>query len=224
MAFGQRQGSYSRYREYFLKLSLLYNKPGDIRMFIELALSLATLSFFLFFVLRPTVLTITQLFKDVNTKEETIKQLDEKIQNLNTAQNIMDRERKNIEKLDSAIPNGPLPDKFIRQIESIAQKNGSPISALTVDEVTLIGKEGNFKPIERLPEGTSGLNISISLTGNNYQPLISFLSDLENTRRPLLLDSVSLNSVIIEKDQQSLLMTIVGRVPFLVLKEGNTKK
>ena len=136
----------------------------------------------------------------------------------------MDRERKNIEKLDSAIPNGPLPDKFIRQIESIAQKNGSPISALTVDEVTLIGKEGNFKPIERLPEGTSGLNISISLTGNNYQPLISFLSDLENTRRPLLLDSVSLNSVIIEKDQQSLLMTIVGRVPFLVLKEGNTKK
>jgi hypothetical protein len=60
MALGWRQG-YSRYRAYFLNIYNLYKQRPDLRMFLEILLSLGAIAIFAAFAVRPTALTIVQL-------------------------------------------------------------------------------------------------------------------------------------------------------------------
>ncbi|MCK4588646.1 hypothetical protein KAT60_02400, partial [Candidatus Woesebacteria bacterium] len=87
MALGWRRG-YLRYKSYFLNVIVVYKRRKDLRMFLEITLSLVTISFFAVFALKPTLLTIAELTKEIKTKEETVAKMDEKIQNLERGQQI----------------------------------------------------------------------------------------------------------------------------------------
>ena len=75
------RNSYLRYKTYFLNISSQYSKKADVRVFMELLLSLATVSLFAIFAIRPTLITIAELFKEIQGKKTTVAQLDEKIKN-----------------------------------------------------------------------------------------------------------------------------------------------
>ncbi|MBI3443170.1 hypothetical protein HY008_00705 [Candidatus Woesebacteria bacterium] len=206
MALNPRQSSYSRYREYFLRLFLAYSKKEDAKMFLELALSLATLSFFLAFVLRPTVLTISQLFQEIESKKEIKAKMDQKIQNLSQAQTLLERESSRIALLDSAIPGRPFPETYIGQLEKITEVSGLSISSLSVNEALLVGNEEG---------GEKSVSLSFSLSGSSFVSFLNFLSTLESTRRPLLLESISLNSVEDREIGKSLNLVGSGKIPYL---------
>ncbi len=80
MALGWRK-DYLRYRSYFLNVLNLYKRKEDLRMFLEIMLSLSAISFFSIFALRPTFLTIATLLKEINAKKGTIITMDTKIKN-----------------------------------------------------------------------------------------------------------------------------------------------
>ncbi|MEJ2441504.1 MAG: hypothetical protein P8Y06_01110, partial [Patescibacteria group bacterium] len=81
MALGWRK-DYLRYRSYFLNIVGVYKQRKDLRMFLELLLTLVTVSFFAAFALRPTLLTIIELLKEIDTKEETLTKMSTKIQEI----------------------------------------------------------------------------------------------------------------------------------------------
>lgn len=146
---------------------------------------------FAIFALRPTLLTIAELIREIETKKDTLVKMDSKIQNLSKAQSLFDLERQKIRLLETAMPKKPSPQDFARQIEGLTVKHQINISDITVDKVLILGKATD-KPSENkeekevtLPEGASKMTFSIKVSTeiDRYTPLSNLLSDLEKIEK-----------------------------------------
>ena len=215
MALGWRK-EYLRYREYFLNVLTIYKQKEDLRMFLEIFLSLATVSFFGAFALRPTLVTIAALLTEINSKEEIVAKLDTKIQNLSTAQTLLDQEIIRLPLIEDAIPQAASPETFVRQFEGLAAKNGVNLLGVSLGQVTLLGEVKKAPPEEGvtpLPEDTLGISFSVSIAGN-YSNLLGFLADLEKLRRPLAIDTTGITAT--ETDEgKTLVILVSGRAPYI---------
>lgn len=217
MALGWRQ-DYSRYKGFFLDIISIYKERPDIKIFLEMLLSLTAISLFSVFAIKPTALTIIDLVKQLKTKEETIAQMDNKIQNLNQAQAIFSEEQSRLLLLESAIPLEPLPDKFIGQVEGMSALEAIGFKTASIDKTVLKGKpqeedKSKIQELEGLPEGALGLSFSLSFDGD-YSPLFSFLSKLEDARRPLKIDSLGFGKSEKEEESGKINLDLKGRVPY----------
>lgn len=206
MAVSWRQ-NYLRYRQYFLNTLTVYKKRKDFKMFLEVLLSLTAIAIFGSFALRPTALTIVQLINDTKAKQEVIVQMDQKITDLAVANNLYSQELSRITLLDTAIPDSPQPEVFIRQTEGVVNKNGVELIGSSIGEVVLAGED------ESPPEEASELVVSITASGE-WPALVSFLGDLENLRRPLAVNSASVNSVE-KKEGNTIVLAISALLPYL---------
>ncbi|SRR3990167_5126183 len=180
MALGWR-GQYLRYKEFFLNILALYKKRADLKMFLEIILSMATIVVFSLFALKPTALTIISLVKEVQGKESLIEKLDQKISNLEKAREVFSQEQSAIPIIESAIPDSPSPDILVRQIEGLAAKNSVGILGISMGEVALIGNKAKE------------VSISISIT-SAYQNLNLMIKDIENLRIPVKIDTLGINA------------------------------
>ena len=216
MALGWRK-EYLRYREFFLNISALYRRNQDLRMFLEVLLSLGTISFFAFFALKPTLITIVELYKNIQTKQDLVNKMDTKIQNISAAQAIFDSEAARISLTQNSVPDLASPETFVRQIEGLAITNSVNLLGVSVGQVILVGEEKKSSTSETdiapLPEGAKSLTFSISVNGA-YPALSRFLSELENLRRPVKIDNTGLTSAQTEEGSK-LVLLISGRVPYL---------
>ncbi|KKU21916.1 MAG: hypothetical protein UX34_C0036G0002 [Candidatus Woesebacteria bacterium GW2011_GWF1_46_13] len=207
MALGWRK-EYLRYREYFLNVLTIYKQKEDLRMFLEIFLSLATVSL--------TLVTIAALLTEINSKEEIVAKLDTKIQNLSTAQTLLDQEITRLPLIEEAIPQAASPETFVRQFEGLAAKNGVNLLGVSLGQVTLLGEVKKAPPEEGvtpLPEDTLGISFSVSIAGN-YSNLLGFLADLEKLRRPLAIDTTGITAT--ETDEgKTLVILVSGRAPYI---------
>ena len=215
MALGWRK-DYLRYQSYFLNIVNLYKRRRDLKAFLELILTLITISFFALFALKPTLLTIIELLREIEKKEETVNKMNTKIQNLQQAQTLYIQEETRIKLLETAVPDKPAPDLFVRQIEGLATSYPVNLLGITIGEVTLLGEEKEKRPkgeLQPLPEGSKGIAFSISIAGS-YQEMVNFLSALEDTRRPVIIDALNILSPQLE-ETQNLILVVTGRTPYL---------
>lgn len=207
---------YLRYKTYFLDIISQYRTRADVKMYLELLLSLTTISILSVFALKPTLVTIAQLLKEVDSKEEIIEKLDEKIGNLEKAQVVYSQERARISLLETAIPKDPSPELFARQVEALSGKDSTTIVSISMAEVTILGQERAKKAQPKLvplPGESGELSFSI-ITSSNYPALFSFLSDMENLRRPVVVDKVNLRSPQ-GGAAETLVLVVSGRTPYL---------
>jgi Tfp pilus assembly protein PilO len=216
MALGWRK-EYLRYREFFLNITALYKRNQDLRMFLEVLLSLVTISFFTFFALKPTLITIVELYKNIQTKQDLVNKMDTKIQNISAAQAIFDSEAARISLTETSIPDLASPEAFVRQIEGLAITSSVNLLGVSIGQVTLVGEEKKSSTsqtdIAPLPEGARALTFSVSVNGS-YPALARFLSELENLRRPIKVDNTGLTSAQTEEGSE-LVLLISGRAPYL---------
>lgn len=211
MATSWRQ-QYLRYRKYLTDLVTLYKRRRDLRMYMELLMSLAAIVIFALFALRPTFLTIAQLIRDIKAKNATIDQMDEKIQNLATAQSTYNQRSTDISVLKLAVPSAPSPETFARQIEGVAQKDQVVLLGTSMGKAVLAGTTEAQKE-DDLPPGAVGLEVSISATGS-YDSLATFLTDLENMRRPIKTDSLSVSATQQDQPDSTIVLVLTGRIPY----------
>jgi len=215
MALGWK-GQYYRYREFFLNISSFYKQRADLRAFLEIILSLTTIIIFLLFALKPTALTIISLLQEIKNKQETVATLDQKLTNLNTAQDVFSQNQAAVTVLDSAIGTSPQPDLVMQQLEGLASKDSVSILGATVGQVILVGKipaKKNSTDLKPLPNGANEMSLSLSIKGS-YPNLIAFVSDLENLRVVTKIDTLTINSTINDAGQ-TIIAVIGGRVPFI---------
>src|SRR3989344_5215636 len=161
---------YYRYQKYFLNIGFLSHPRQEVRMFIELLLTIITVSIFLFFALRPTVITIIKLNREIADKKNLISQMDQKISNLSQAQTTYNKELPKLKLLDTTIPQTPTPEGFVRQIEGLAAKNGISLNGISSDEISLAS---TLSPDKKTPNKTNSLpqnvpsyQISITIAGS----------------------------------------------------------
>ncbi|MCJ7805335.1 type 4a pilus biogenesis protein PilO [Patescibacteria group bacterium] len=214
MALGWR-GAYLRYRDYFLNIVNVYKQKQDVKMFLEILLSAATISIFVVFAIKPTLLTIIDLINQLKSREQTISQMNQKINDIQTAEGLFNANPTTILLVPDAVPTDPSPDTFARQIEGISKKTSAKLLGVSIGDVTLVGKsqeavkQSDFAP---LPEGAKEVSFSVSIEGD-YSSLTAFMTNIENLRRPIKIDVFNISS---SKTQggKTLVLVISGRVPY----------
>jgi len=71
--------NYARYKDFFLNILRVYYAKPNIKIYLELILSLTTIVIFSIFAIKPTVLTIIELNKEIQAKEETVRKINQKL-------------------------------------------------------------------------------------------------------------------------------------------------
>lgn len=215
MALGWR-GQYIRYRSFFLNIFELYQKKAELRAFLEVILSISSITVFILFALKPTVLTIISLNKEINEKKVILSGLDLKVRNLETAVEILNQNVNVLSDIETAVSTPPSPDIISKQIQGLSAKNSVTLLGLSVGQVTIAGKDTlkTKKTSDLKPIGAGEMPISISIKGN-YQSISAFLKDLENLRVIVKIDSLGINSSTTEAGQ-IMVGVVAGRVPFTI--------
>ena len=208
--------NYLRYKRFFLTFFSQYQDRQDLRMFLEILLSLVTISLFSLLALRPTLITIAELIKEIESKKETVAQMEGKIENLSQAQTVWDQEINKIRLLETSIPKNPIPDGFIRQIEGLAFKDSVSVLSMSTAEITLVGKDKGEveETLDGLVLGTSGEVVYSARVAADYQELLSFLSDIDKMRRPTNIESLTIDMTKTEQGLQ-LVLVVKGSIPYM---------
>ena len=217
--------NYLRYKSYFLNVAGQYRQRADIKVYLEILLSLATVTIFSVFALRPTLLTIAELIKEIETKNDVISVIDSKIQDLSKAQLLSDQQRANLSLLHIAIPQKPSPDIFMRQVEVLSQKYQTSLTGFTIGEALILGEsvsktsETGRSTDTPKPESTSEkltFSIQTKVDIDNFTNSADFLNDIEISRRPIQINSFNFNSVEdAQEGGKDVIFTIAGTLPFL---------
>lgn len=171
---------------------------------LEITLSYAAIAFFGWFAIRPTLVTITGLFNEINTQRTVLEQLDNKINALVAADTTYRSAQHQLKLLDQALPKHHQSPEFMSQIEILALENN-------VNIITLNFSEFKLKPQQETPLKTSSssqtstnrkqttnneeqeiknLSFQINLHGS-YSDLRHFLTQLANIRRVVTVDNLS---------------------------------
>ena len=210
------RGQYYRYRGYFLDILNLYKKRSDLRAFVEVILSLSTITIFLVFALKPTALTIISLVKEIKGKQIMISGLNQKISDLSKAQTLFAQNQDSIPNIDIAVETKPEPGTISKQIIGLSAKNSVNILGLSIGQVTLIGKPVLVNAVsgsKPLPGNAQEMSVSINIQGD-YLNMLSFISDLENLRIASKIDLVGFNSSELN-GVKVINLLVSARVPFL---------
>jgi Tfp pilus assembly protein PilO len=212
--------NYSKYRSFVVSNLSHYRQRNDLKAYLELFLSLATIAIFSIFALRPTLLTIAKLVKEIEVNKSTIETMSTKISNLRKVQNLYNQEKDNIDILNSALPDNPKPDTFIRHVEGVSEKASVTTSSMSLGETTLLSladKEVAIPNQDFFPVGVNSFNYSIS-SSSSYTQLFDFLTLLENIRRPIYIASIVMHPAS-KESPGSIVININGAVPFV--PDGN---
>ena len=207
---------YARYRGYFQNAITTAQKKQDVKMFLEVLLTLSAIIIFVTLALRPTLITISELVKDIDSKQEVVDQMDVKLSNLRQAQTLLDQEARRIALLDTAVPTQPDPDKFAVQVEGASAYNQTQLMGLSIDELVLLGdekKRSRSQQEDTLPQGANSLIFSFNNQGE-FASLQNLISYLENMRRPIQIDTLNINKSITELVEY-LSITVTGQAPYL---------
>ncbi|HLE49251.1 MAG TPA: hypothetical protein VI819_04460 [Patescibacteria group bacterium] len=173
-----------------------YNKRPELKAYLEILLTLTAISLFGVFAIRPTLKTIGILIREIDEKEKVLETMKTKINNLSTAQKLFSEEENKIKLVYEAIPEGPSPEKLLLQIEELAYLDQVKISTLSMSDVSLLGEEE--KPDSKSEEETVKTTDIITFTmgaEGDYEKLIKLTKDIEDLRRPIKFESISIDAV-----------------------------
>jgi len=201
MAFN-RQTELNRYRHYFTDIRRFYRKK-KVRVYTEIVFSILTVAFFLFFAIRPAVITITGLIREINDKKMVVQKLEEKINNLNLAQREYFSVENDLYLVSQALPEDSQVSVLVRQIEGLCLKVGVSLEGVQYSSLDIRNKIIQNKP--------QSFRIDLVVSGN-YQNLKNFLHSLNNFRRIFQIDSFGFKTF---KEDGRLMLSIRGRAFYL---------
>lgn len=178
------------------------------RSFTWLSITIFTVTFFLIVAIKPTLVTIAKLNKEIKDKTEASIQLQKKIDAIVAAQDIYARNSDNLVLLDDAFPEKSEFPRLAYFFEQISTSSGVIIKSLNFEK---IGSPSN-KAKDTSLLSTLPLNFSIIAKGD-YPQLKNFLTELESSRRIIKITSTTFNQQ--KKDEKvELTIYISGQASF----------
>jgi Tfp pilus assembly protein PilO len=193
------------HRRHFVGIKGLYQKK-QIRVYTSITLSVLTITFFSFFAIRPTLMTISGLLKETEDKKEVVTQIDRKISSLTQAQTNYNRIKPKIYLVEQSLPQEPALSALIKQIEFLAQSSSVNLDAFKVDKTNLQGE------LEKRESQEVGFSVALS---GDYQNLKKFLNSLDTLRRVMLVKGFAFKSET-EEGIESLVLAIQAKAYFLI--------
>ncbi|HYD34939.1 MAG TPA: type 4a pilus biogenesis protein PilO [Vitreimonas sp.] len=194
-------------------LTQFYQRPVA-QVSLELFLSIGAIIFFALFAIRPTLLTMSDLIKEINDKRELDQKLAQKYAALQSAQEEYLGLQSRLAVLDEAIPSQPNLVEVIKIVEKLASDRRLVIVNLSVSEIP---PETPF-----VPQGDTlnrqNLALKVIVTGD-YPLIKAFLDDIKNSRRAFLVESIVFSTGE-ERGVKKLNAIITIGVPYFGEKAG----
>lgn len=166
-------------------LNHFYNNPVA-KVSLELFLTIGLVLFLGIFAIRPTLVTMSDLLQEIETKEELEDKLTKKVAALQTAQSEYVAITPKIEVLNRAIPENPEIIYATKIIEKIAADNQIIISNLSIAELP----EDADESVTFTQKSKQSIQISIRVDGD-YISIRNFAEDLRNSQKSFVIESVS---------------------------------
>lgn len=186
---------FHRYNRYFVSLKE-FSQKKPVRSFTNLTLSMLTIAFFAFFAIKPTVVIIASLTKEIKDKQEIRTKIKSKITSLVQAQETYSLNQDRFYLLDQSLPDIPDFPSLIFPLEKEATLNNIQIRSFSITVIDIIPK-GKTKDKASV---TSSFDFNISATGD-YQNLKAFLVKLKTLRRLLTIERASFGQTKKSRDQ-----------------------
>jgi len=155
---------------------------------IEISATFILISFFTFFAIKPTLLTISKLIGDIKAKEILVKELKTKINDIIISQDLFSQVQEKYALVESSLPTSPRFYQSTAQIVGLTEKN-----QIYLNKVNYSLADSNY------------YSTSIS-TSSSYLSATSLLSELLQNRRLFQIDQISFS---LEKDTGSKMITII---------------
>ena len=195
-------------------LRQFYDRPVA-KVSLELVFSLLAVIFFALFAIRPTLVTMSDLVKEINDKTALDNRLKEKIASLTSAKDEFEASEPRFAVLEQAIPGTPRFEEALLLIEKTASNYKLPITAIQLREIPKgsITAPNGSPPTPELappsavtstdnPQAAAGsiavkpkrvrLSKPVSITVEGEYPTIrAFITDLGNLQRQLTVDAIS---------------------------------
>lgn len=174
-----------RQRELVTYLNYFYEKPVA-RVSLEVFLTVFLVLFLASFAIRPTLITMSDLIKEIENKRELDGQLLQKIAALQTAQTEYAFVANNVPLLDEAIPTEANLIKSIKIIEKAASDNSVIIEAIGTEEIP----EKSDPTIPFNQRTRQFVIIQVGVSGD-YQSIRNFIETLKGSRRAFTIETIN---------------------------------
>lgn len=178
------QNEFYRYRRYFVDFRQIYRHKKNLA-YTEIVLSILTTVFFIIFAIKPTIITITGLLKEIKDKTEVSAKFEEKIQALGMAQNNFQTFQNDFVLIDQALPVKPEITNLVKDVEGSVNQSQAAIKSFQVDQVALL------QPTT--VNGLKEINFSLMVNGD-YPRCKNLLQTLVNLRRLISIDQIGIST------------------------------
>jgi len=158
---------------------------------IEVGITFCLSSFFLFFAIKPTSLTISSLMGEIKTKQVLVQKMRTKINDVIESQDVFSQVQNNYQIIDSCLPDNPRYSQGLAQIKGISDIIGN------TDKIPI-----GLAP-EPIDNSLSPNQFSISIDRHtNFNDLLTLIKTINQNRRLMVIDSLNITSLDSEKSEE----------------------
>jgi len=171
-----------------------YNQPVA-RVSFELIITVVVVMFFALFAIRPTLVTMSDLIKEIDDKKQLNTALGQKISALSTAQGQFLSLQPRLVLLDQAIPNKPELLTSLKTIEKIASDRHVAITNMNVVDFSTVQAADEASASADIVTQPTRQNLTVNVTvAGDYPTLHQFNDDLQQSRRKIVVSLMSFAS------------------------------
>ncbi|MBI5355993.1 hypothetical protein HZB78_00065 [Candidatus Collierbacteria bacterium] len=188
MTFDYRK-QYQEYRHYIDSLVEKAKAPAA-RVSLAIVGAIAFAIILMVFALRPTLITIAGLWREINVEKTTIIALDRKVKLLQAAKQNYDEAGSQLYLLDRAIPKAVEVESMAKELEILAAENSLKTLEFREEKFWLLSPS----PTGISPVNVSGIDINISV-GGQESGIRDFAGNLERLSRMAKINAITVRAV-----------------------------
>lgn len=204
-------------REITSALNHFYANPVA-KASMELFLTIGLVLFLGAFAIRPTIVTMSDLIKEIEAKTQLDESLTKKIASLQTAQNVYLNNQDRLALLETAIPEQPEIILSTKIIEKVAADSKVVINNLSISELP----EDSAEDVMFSRKSKQNLNILVNVKGD-YISIREFVETLRNSRKSFVIESVVF-SLQEDRGDKKLTANITIAAPYFGINTTQTAK
>lgn len=182
-------------------------KNRYVKTYSSLVFSLIAMTIFAIFAIRPTILTILDLNKNIEEQKSTLKKLEEKESQLEILkENLQKIDSQTTTALNTVLPDNPALPHFMDVMSSLSDRYQASVSGLQFQPTVLNASSVNPQTIGT----TSEIEFTINLNGS-YSSLVNLLQTLNQTDRLIKIVTVNFN----KPEDINLIISVNGNTVYL---------
>lgn len=186
---------YRQFRRYYTYIEPVVSDP-IVRSYFSIVASLILTALFLIFALSPTLTTILGLVKKIDDQKKTISQMDQKINDLITAQDSYSSFQPRLGDLLYALPENSTPESTIDSVYTAASASAVAVNALQFGDIPISSVSGTAASSKNKDGASSDvrmLDFSLVVSGT-AENIENFLTKLEEMPRIIKITNLSFGS------------------------------